>query len=178
MTQSGVIADANGPTDWVSNLVITEKKNGALRICLDPKSLNRAIKREHFIFPTPEEVQAKLAGKKVFSVFDMKDAYWHIKLSEQSSYYTTFHTPWGRKRFLRMPFGISSASEILQKRMFETFGDIDGAHIIHDDMIVAGDDEAHHDRIVHKVMERANEKHVKIQQPQNKVQSEQSQVLW
>ena len=82
--------------------------------------------------------------------------------SEQSSYYTTFHTPWGRKRFLRMPFGISSAIKILQRRMFETFGDIDGAHIIHEDMIVAGDDEADHDRIVHKVMERANEKHVKI----------------
>ena len=61
-----------------------------------------------------------------------------------------------------MPFGISSASEILQKRMFETFGNIDGAHIKHDDMIVAGDDEADHDRSVHKVMERANEKYVKI----------------
>ena len=55
MTQSSVIADANGPTDWVSNLVITEKKSGVLSICLDPKPLNRAIKREHFIIPTPEE---------------------------------------------------------------------------------------------------------------------------
>ena len=47
MTQSGVIADANGPTDWVSNLVITEKKSGALRNYLDSKPLNPVIKREH-----------------------------------------------------------------------------------------------------------------------------------
>ena len=51
MTQSGVIADANGPTDWVSNLVITEKKSGALRNYLDPKPLNPVIKREHLIIP-------------------------------------------------------------------------------------------------------------------------------
>ena len=162
MEHTGVIADANGPTEWVNNLVITEKKNGAMRVCLDPKALNKAIRREHFAIPTPEEVQAKLAGKSVFSVFDMQNAYWHVRLTDQASYCTTFHTPWGRKRFLRMPFGICSASEVLQKRVHDAFHDIDGAHIIHDDMIVAGVDEADHDRIVHKVMQRATERNIKF----------------
>ena len=44
-------------------------------------------------------VQAQLSGNTIFSVVDMKDAYWHVKLSDSSSYLTTFHTPWGRKRF-------------------------------------------------------------------------------
>ena len=55
MTQSGVIADTNGPTEWANNLVITEKKSGALKICEDPEPPNRAIKRELVIIPTLEE---------------------------------------------------------------------------------------------------------------------------
>ena len=165
MKKRGVISSVDKPTPWVSNLVIVEKKNGAFRLCLDPKNLNKAIKREHTHIPTPEGVQTQLAGKTVFSVFDMRDSYWQVKLSEDSSYYTTFHTPWGRKRFLRMPFGICSASEVLQKRLYENFGDIDGIHNIHDDILVAGVDEKEHDEIVHRFMKLAEERGVKFNLP-------------
>ena len=136
-----IIDDVDKPTEWVSNLVIVEKKNGTLRICLDPKPLNEAIKHERYTIPTPGDVQSQLSGKKVFTVVDMKDADWHVKLSEETSYYCAFNTPWGRKRFLCMPFGICSASEIMQKRNEETFGDIAGVHVIADDMIVAAADD-------------------------------------
>ena len=71
----------------------------------------------------------------------MKDGYWHVGLSEESSYLTTFHTPWGRKRFRGMPFGICSASEVMQKRNETVFGDIDGVYVIADDIIVAAKNE-------------------------------------
>ena len=92
----------------------------------------------------------------------MKDSYWHVKLDDESSYLCTFNTPWGRKRFLRMPFGISSASEVMQKRNKETFSDIPGVHIIADDMILAAADDDEHDTIVHKVMKRARDKNVRF----------------
>ena len=174
----GIIADVDGPTPWVNNLVITEKRNGALRLCLDPKPLNKAILREHFSIPTPEEVATKLAGKKVFSVLDFKDAFWHVRLSEESSYYTTFHTPWGRKRFMRMPFGICSASEVLAKRIHDSFSDIENAHCIFDDMIVAGDDDEDHDEIMTKVMERARERNVKFNAPKTEKQYRVPQVKY
>ena len=136
-----IIADVDRPTDWVSNLVIVENKSGALRLCLDPRPLNVAIKRERHAIPTPDDVQAQLSGMNVFTVVDMKDGYWHVKLSEESSYYCTLNTPWGRKRFLRMPFGISSASKIMQKRNEETFGDIQGVQVIADDLIIAAKDD-------------------------------------
>ncbi|KAI0207756.1 hypothetical protein LSAT2_007579, partial [Lamellibrachia satsuma] len=75
LERDGIVADVEQPTPWVNNLVITEKRNGSLRLCLDPKPLNRAIKREQFEIPTPEDVQSRLAGKKVFSVIDMSMAY-------------------------------------------------------------------------------------------------------
>ena len=68
-------ADVDKPTEWVSKLVIVEKKSGALRLCLDPRPLNAVIKREGHVIPTPADVQAQLSGKNVFTVVDMKDGY-------------------------------------------------------------------------------------------------------
>ena len=61
--------------------------------------------------PTIDDIVTKLNGAKVFSVFDAKDGYWQIKLTNSSSKLTTFNTPFGRYKWLRMPFGIKSASE-------------------------------------------------------------------
>ena len=47
MEKMNAIVKVDEPTEWVSSLVIVEKKNGKLRICLDPRSLNKAIMREH-----------------------------------------------------------------------------------------------------------------------------------
>ena len=111
------MAKVDKPTDWVSNLVITEKQDGRMRICLDPKPLNRAIKRERCTMPTPSDVQRQLLNNKVvFTVIDMADGYWHVKLTEKSSYLCTFNTPWGRMRFYRMPFGILSVSDHTQEK--------------------------------------------------------------
>ena len=157
-----IIATVDKATDWVSNLVITEKKNGKMRLCLDPKQLNKAIKREHYNMPTPGDVQRDMSGKTIYTILDMADGFWHVQLDEDSSYLCTFNTPWGRKRFLRMPFGISSASEVMQKRNNETFGDIRGVHMVADDMIIAAASIEEHDQIIIKVMERAREKNVKF----------------
>ncbi|KAK0151889.1 hypothetical protein N1851_006731 [Merluccius polli] len=113
-----VITPVNEPTDWVNSLVATKKRNGALRVCLDPCDLNRAVKRQHYSIPTPEDVRSRLAGKSIFSILDEKDGYWQIKLDEPSSKLCTFNTPWGRFRFLRLPFGIKSASERDEPRSY------------------------------------------------------------
>ena len=90
-------------------------------MCLDSKPLNEAIKRERHSIPLPEDVQHKVNGKKVFTILDKRSGFWQVKLADESSYLTTFNTPWGRKRFLRMLFDISSASEVMQKRNEERF---------------------------------------------------------
>ena len=72
MAQDGVIADADKPTYWVSNLAVAQKKDRSLRLCLDPKSLSVVIKKENYIIPTPGGVQAGLHSKKVFTVIDIK----------------------------------------------------------------------------------------------------------
>jgi len=78
LEKTGVISKVSKPTAWVSSLCITEKKNGALRICLDPRDLNRAILRQHYNIPTLEDIRCKLAGKKFFTIMDKKDGYWQM----------------------------------------------------------------------------------------------------
>ena len=82
--KSGVLVKVEQPTDWVHNLVIVEKRNSSLRLCLDPRALNDVIKREHYRIPTIQEITSDLAGK-VFSTLDLKDGYWQVELDEESS---------------------------------------------------------------------------------------------
>ena len=44
MKELGVITKVSAPTDLVSSIMFSRKSNNKLRICLDPKDLNRAIK--------------------------------------------------------------------------------------------------------------------------------------
>lgn len=54
MEKLEVIKKIDEPSEWVSSLVIAQKKTGAMRVCLDPRDLNKAIKREHFKLLTRE----------------------------------------------------------------------------------------------------------------------------
>jgi len=114
----GVIAPVDKPTEWVNNLVITEKKDGSLRLCLDPKQLNEYIQREHFQMPTFDDIVGKLGGSRVFTILDQKDAYWQVELDDESSDLCVFSTVFGRYKFLRMPFGICSASKFSRGKHF------------------------------------------------------------
>ena len=100
--------------------------------------MNTAIKRSQHPLPTVEDVTARLTNAKVFSVLDAKSGFWQVKLTEQSSCYTTFNTPFGRLRWLRMPFGISSAPEIWQRKMHEAIEGLQGVEVIADDFLVCG----------------------------------------
>ena len=71
------------------------------------------IKREHHPIPSLEEITPKLAGAKLLSKPDTHNGYRNVKLEEESSYLTTFNTPFGRYRFLRMLFGLQMSQDIV-----------------------------------------------------------------
>ena len=48
-------------------MVVVEKPDGKLRICLDRKHLNKAIKREHFQLPAIEDITTRMANAKWFT---------------------------------------------------------------------------------------------------------------
>ncbi len=162
MLEMGVIAKVEKPTDWVSSIVVVKKKNGKLRICLDPRDLNRAIKRQHYKLPTREEVMAKFAGAKVFSKLDASQGFWQMELDEKSSYLCTFNTPFGRYRFKRLAFGIASAPEVYHKAIHELFEGIANVDTTMDDIIIWGKDQKEHDEALRQVLEVIRSSNLKL----------------
>lgn len=98
LTQLGVIKEVREHTEWINSIVPVKKPDGSLRLCLDPKDLNRAIKRNQWYSRTVDDILPELANSKYFSLLDAKSGYWHVSLDKESSYLTTFNTPWGKYR--------------------------------------------------------------------------------
>ena len=130
LEQQKVICKVDEPTEWVSRMVAASKKNSTdIRLCIDPQQLNKAVLREMHPLPIIDDVLPELANAKVFSEFDLRNGYWHCKLDEESSLLTTFQTPHGRYRWLRLPFGLAISSEVFQKRLQTSLDGLKG--IIH-----------------------------------------------
>lgn len=104
-----MIREVNEPSEWVSSLIVVEKPNGKLRICIDPVHLNKALKRSHYPLPVIEDVLPELSNGKVFSKAVLKDGFLHIGPDDESSLLTTFQTSWRRHCWKRMLFGILPA---------------------------------------------------------------------
>lgn len=156
------------PTPWISSMVVVPKKKGKHRICLDPKDLNNAIQRENYPLPTIEEIAARLHGAKVFTLLDVRNGFWHVKIDEESTYLTTFHTPFGRYRWKRIPFGISSAPEVFQRKMHEFSEGLTGTEVVE-----ATQD---HDKNLLAFLSRCEERNVHLNP--DKLKLRQSEVLF
>ena len=56
MTAKKIIVPVTEPTEWVSALAIATKKSGELRVCVDPRPLKKALRREHYKLQTLDDV--------------------------------------------------------------------------------------------------------------------------
>ncbi|XP_030851255.1 uncharacterized protein K02A2.6-like [Strongylocentrotus purpuratus] len=162
MERLKVITPVDEPSDWVSSLVVVMKKNNQLRVCLDPRDLNRSIKREHYQLPSREEITAQFAGAKYFSKLDASSGFWQIELDEESSRLCTFITPFGRYRFLRLPFGVCSAPEVFHKVVHNLFAHIPGVNTMMDDIVVWGSTQQEHDTRLKQVLDIAQKANLKL----------------
>ena len=97
-----------------------------------------------------------MCNAKYFSKLDASQAFWQIKLDEESCKLTTFNTPFGRYCFTRLPYGINSATEIFHKAMERLFEGLEGVRKYVDDVIVWGSDKFEHDARLAEVMKRVN----------------------
>ena len=77
-----IIEHVTGPTPWVSPLVIVDKPNGDVRLCVNMCKPNEALSRTHHPYPTSEEILQDLNGSKFFSKIDLKECYHQIELTE------------------------------------------------------------------------------------------------
>ena len=136
MESLGVISPVEEPTPWCAAMVVVPKDSGAVRICVDLKRLNESVLREVHLMLKVDTTLALLSGAKVFSKLDANSGFWQIPLVDKSKLLTTFITPYGQFCFNKLPFGISSAPEIFQRRMSEVLSGLPGVLCHVDDVLV------------------------------------------
>jgi transposase InsO family protein len=156
LENENIIEKVDGPTPWVSPVVIVPKpKNPSeIRMCVDMRCPNTAIVRERHIMPTVHDIQNELNGSNVFSKLDLKNAYHQLELDKASRSITTFSTHVGLRRFKRLSYGINSASEKFQQVLSHVISDIQGAMNISDDIIVHGKSQKQHDQALLAILQK------------------------
>ena len=152
-----IVERVDGPTSWVSPVVVAPKSEGAIRLCVDIRRANQTIIRERIPIPTVDEVVENLNGSAVFSKLDLRLGFHQIELDEESRDIATFATHEGLFGYKRPSFGVNSAPEKYQQKIRQVVSDTEGVLNIADDLVVHGKSIKEHDQSLHKVLERLEE---------------------
>ncbi|PIK59033.1 hypothetical protein BSL78_04060 [Apostichopus japonicus] len=158
----GILREVREPTDWVNDIVLVTKPNGSLRLCLDPRELNKFIKRPHYYAKTLDDILPELRNTKIFSTLDLRSGYWNIPLDTSSQTLTTFSTIYGRFCFTRLPFGLISSQDIFQQDLDGILGGIANVFCIKDDILIAAETQEQHDIALQKVFQACRQNNIRL----------------
>ena len=104
----------------------------------------------------------QLNGATIFSTLDASSGYHQVLIHPDSQPLLTFSSPIGYFCYKRLPFGISSATEIYQKIMAEILMGLNGVLCYLDDNIVFGRSPADHQDKLRRVLDRLKQAGVQL----------------
>jgi hypothetical protein len=158
LLRDGVIEQVvDGPTSWVMNPVFVPKSDGKIRVCVDMRPANKAIKRTRHLVPTVDELISDINGSSVFSKLDLNQGYHQLLLGEDRRHITTFSTHMGLFRYKRLNFGINCASEIFQDAVRSRLKGIPNVTNVSDDILIYTKDAEKHKIVLKQVLDRLSE---------------------
>ena len=142
LLEAGVIRESD--SSWSAPIVVAPKGDGGKRLCIDLRALN-AITRT-FIWPIPRviDILARLGKAKYFTTLDLRSGFHHIALDKQSIKKKAFCTPFGKYKYLKVPFGLAQAPSYFQKLMNKVLNGLNFAFAYQDDIIIFSNTEKEH----------------------------------
>jgi hypothetical protein len=121
MVKRGVLTKA--ATEWAAPVILIRKKStdGTIkyRFCADFRGLNAVTKIPVFCMPLVQENLDRLNGNQYFSVVDLKDVYYHIKIRPEDKHKTGIVTPFGTYQYERLAFGLAGSPYTFTRVMDE-----------------------------------------------------------
>lgn len=153
------------------------KGKSDFRIVIDMREPNKAIKRSTFPIPSIEQFRAQLQGAAFFSKLDLKNAFFHLKLHDDSKPLTTFMTSRGPMRYTRLMFGVNAAPEIFQRVMTETLQGIKGVACYIDDILIYAKTKEEHDTVLRAVLARLRKANFTLNQEKCEFSTETAKFL-
>ena len=113
MLDVGVIKPSKSA--WSNAVVLVQKKDGGLRLCINFRRLNAQTQKDAFPLPLIHDAIDALSGSKYYNTVDLLSGFWKTPMEESSKQYTTFTV--GTLGFFQceyMPFGLCNAPAIFQ----------------------------------------------------------------
>ncbi|MCO5607250.1 hypothetical protein L7F22_061443 [Adiantum nelumboides] len=107
--------------EWVSPVVVTPKKDGCWRVCIDYKPLNAVTKKDPYPLPFIDQLLDVVAGIERYSVCDGYSGYFQLILAPEDRKKTTFITPWGCFCFCCLPFGLTNGPGAFERKVDRVF---------------------------------------------------------
>lgn len=156
LLQNGIIEKIDS-SPWISPIVVTTKKGGKIRLCVDLREPNKALIVDSHPLPHMDELLSDLRGTSVFTTIDLAAAYHQLTLHEECQDITAFITHDGLFRYCRVPYGLASAPSAFQKMMETVLKGIRGVRNYLDDIIVYGATQESHDATLRSVMQRLSD---------------------
>jgi RNase H-like domain found in reverse transcriptase/Reverse transcriptase (RNA-dependent DNA polymerase)/Integrase zinc binding domain/Chromo (CHRromatin Organisation MOdifier) domain len=137
-------------------ILFIRKKDGALRLCVDYRGLNRITKKDRYPLPLISDLLDRAGRAKIYTKIDLRIGYFNVRINAGDEWKTTFRTRHGAFEFMVMPLGLCNAPSTFQRFMNEIFADLTDVYVVIylDDILVYSDNEADHKGHVREVLRR------------------------
>src|SRR4026207_421772 len=144
--------------EWISSVVLVQKKDGRWRVCVDFRDLNRATPKDEYPMPVAETLINAAAGHKMMSFMDGNAGYNQIFMAPEDVNKTAFRIlgAVGLFEYLVMTFGLKNAGATYQRAMNYIFHDLIGklVEIYIDDIVVKSKSAGGHLEDLRQVLEQ------------------------
>ena len=155
------ITEPSDSVDWCAPIVPVRKPDKSIRLRVDYREINKITPLDRHVIPTLPEILDRIGQATVLSKIDLTSGFHQILVEPQSRDHTTFLSPKGKFRFVRMPFGLKNAPSHFQRCMEKVLQLVmDCAAVYIDDIVVFSQDWPSHVQHLTRVFECFKQAHL------------------
>ncbi|WVZ49193.1 hypothetical protein U9M48_000570 [Paspalum notatum var. saurae] len=157
LLEKGFIRKNTSP--WASPVLLTEKKDGTLRMCVDYRGLNAVTVKNKYPLPRIEDLFDQLKGACVFSKIDLRSGYHQLRIRPSDIPKTAFISRYGLYEYTVMSFGLTNAPAFFMYTMNSVFMEyLDKFVVIFiDDILIYSKTEEEHEEHLRLVLQKLRE---------------------